>query len=39
MLKDTVPQHLAVAALEAAAALVGHRHALKHHHVLVVSPQ
>lgn len=39
LMKDTVPQHLLTAALKAATALAGHRHTLKHHHVLVGSSQ
>lgn len=39
LVKDTVPQHLAVAALQAAAAPVGHCHTLKHHHVFAANSQ
>lgn len=39
LLKDIVLQHLAVAALEAVTAPVGHRDTLKHDHVLAGSTQ
>lgn len=39
LMKDTAPQHLLTAALKAATALAGHRHTLKHHHVLAGSSQ